>query len=178
MLLYIRIIENKMTGSIFSQLPNNLIMNIIKMAEDERKNDEAIQNTKNNFQNVVKQIKEIDRDIKTFFMICIVKPTSNHYITIIDNECRSMSIREKFEKLNIIHEDESREGEIYDCNYYEYIFLCNVFNYIEDSNEEYYYNEEDPYEEDPETYRERSAEWDYNNPDEDAYDWGDEPSWA
>jgi hypothetical protein len=35
--LYIIIIENKMTGSIFSNLPNDIIMNIIKMAEDERK---------------------------------------------------------------------------------------------------------------------------------------------
>ena len=40
MLLYISIIENKMTGSIFSQLPNILIMNIIKMAEDERKKED------------------------------------------------------------------------------------------------------------------------------------------
>lgn len=37
-MLYISNIENKMTGSIFSNLPNNLIMNIIKMAEDEKKN--------------------------------------------------------------------------------------------------------------------------------------------
>ncbi len=68
-----------MTNSIFSNLPNNLIMNIIKMAEDERKNEQ----------------------------------------------------RYEWE------EEESIES-----------------------------------------YRERSSEWEYNNPPEDAYDWGDEPQWA
>ena len=72
-----------MTNSIFSNLPNNLIMNIIKMAEDERKNDE-----------------------------------------------------------------------------------------------EYEQRWEEEEEESIESYRERSSEWEYNNPPEDAYDWGDEPQWA
>jgi hypothetical protein len=35
-----------MTKSIFSNLPNNLIMNIIKMAEDERKKEKQFKNKK------------------------------------------------------------------------------------------------------------------------------------
>ena len=146
-------------------------MNIIKMAEDERKEEEAIQYTKKKFKNVVKQIKEINRDIKTFYLHCILKPTRcNQYLSITSNECQSMSVSEK---LSVIVEDQSSEGEIYEYTFYDFIFLCNVFNYIENSNEEYYYMEESI-----ESYREMMREWEWNNPPEDAYDWGDEPQWA
>jgi U3 small nucleolar ribonucleoprotein component len=56
-----------MTGTIFSNLPNNLIMNIIKMAEDQRKKEEQIQNTKKKFNRVIYQIDSIFGD--PFFFI-------------------------------------------------------------------------------------------------------------
>lgn len=162
-----------MTASIFANLPNDIIMNIIKMAEDERKNDEAIQKTKNKFKNVVKQINEINRGIKTFYLDCILKPTrSNCYASLMDSEKMSLMLHNHYEPST---------GCIYDCNYYEWIYNINVFDYIENSNERYQYEEEMHQEQlmdDPEYRREMMAEWEYNNPPEDAYDWGDEPQWA
>lgn len=57
-MLYISRIENKMTGSIFSNLPNNLIMNIIKMAEDERKIEEAREQHEELFWEVDNELSE------------------------------------------------------------------------------------------------------------------------
>lgn len=171
-----------MTGTIFSNLPNNLIMNIIKMAEDERKKDEAIQKTKNNFKNVAKQINEINREIQTFYFRCILKPTlSNCYASLTTPEKMSLMLHNHYEPST---------GCIYDCNYYEWIYKINVFDYIENSNEEIeaikereqYEKEryEDELMDDPEYRREMMAEQDYYEVDECDYDWGDydEPSWA
>lgn len=118
-----------MTNSIFSNLPNNLIMNIIKMAEDERKNDEAIQNTKNKFNRVVYQIDNIFRDPYMDMFFCI---------------------REFNDDFRILKNGKYAYEERYEWEREESI----------------------------ESYRERSSEWEYNNPPEDAYDWGDEPQWA
>ena len=110
-----------MTNSIFSNLPNNLIMNIIKMAEDERKNDEAIQNTKKKFDRVIYQIDSIfDEEWIADFFFCIRE--FNDDFIILENG--KYAFEQRWEK--------ERE------------------------------------------------EMEYNNPDEDAYDWGDEdePQWA
>jgi len=53
-------------ASIFSNLPNNLIMNIIKMAEDERKKEEQIELNKYLFSRCIYELKSfseyIDRE--------------------------------------------------------------------------------------------------------------------
>ena len=45
-----------MTGSIFSQLPNNLIMNIIKMETDRKKEEELKQEAKYKFEDCMTEI--------------------------------------------------------------------------------------------------------------------------
>ena len=133
-MLYINIIENKMTGSIFSQLPNNLIMNIIKMAEDERKKDEEAREQHE------EMFWEVDSEL------------SHHFIKNVA-------------QYNL-------QGEIVKDT--EYLSPKQVLSFLRGRDYD------DPYDEDPETYRERSAEYDYNNPNENDYDWGEEfePSWA
>ena len=178
-----------MTGSIFSQLPNNLIMNIIKIAEDERKKEEQIQNTKNNLKSVHEQFDLIFKKIDRFYL---------PHCDEIFGEYESYQQMSNDERYGMITEDESREGEMYEYTFYEYIFMCNVFDAIEDTNEWYEWEIEEEEmrrqeEEDMEgfieswgeyhygsveAYRERMAEYEYNNPPEDAYDWGEEPSWA
>ena len=136
-----------MTKSIFSNLPNNLIMDIIKMAEDQRKKDEEEirQKHRAKFIDVIHQFNKVEEDMREYY----------------DESDR----------------DAYKSGD-------DGFILGDLFWTIEQMNNIYYMNEnktddfDDHYDEDPETYRERSAEWDYNNPDEDAYDWGDEPSWA
>ena len=56
----------------------------------------------------------------------------------------------------------------------------NIIKMAEDErkNDEEYEQRWEEEEESIESYRERSSEWEYNNPPEDAYDWGDEPQWA
>jgi hypothetical protein len=73
-----------MTGTIFSNLPNNLIMNIIKMAEDERKNDEAIQNTKKKFNRVIYQIDSIFDDEWSDSMFYCIREYNDDFI-ILEN---------------------------------------------------------------------------------------------
>jgi hypothetical protein len=51
-----------MVKSIFSNLPNNLIMNIIKMAEDERKKEEKEDHQKK-FIDVMNQFNKVEEDL-------------------------------------------------------------------------------------------------------------------
>jgi hypothetical protein len=157
-----------MTGTIFSNLPNNLIMNIIKMAEDERKKEEKESHQKK-FIDVMNQFNEMFLKIKRFYL------SHDYDEMFLESE---MSIDEK---LDIIISDHSRDMEMYDCSFFEYIFLCNVFTEIEDINEQYEWEEERHEAElmdDPE-YR-YETRYDNNEGNEWDYDWGDlhEPSWA
>lgn len=123
-----------MTGSIFAQLPNNLIMNIIKIAEDERKKEEQIQNTKNNLKSVHEQFDKIFKNINSFYLSHCDK---------IFGEYESYQQMSNDERYGMITEDESSDGEMYEYTFYEYIFLCNVFDEIEDTNEWYDYEIEE-----------------------------------
>lgn len=51
-----------MTNSIFSNLPNNLIIDIIKMAEDQRKKEEN-EAHKKKFKNVIQQFNEVEKSM-------------------------------------------------------------------------------------------------------------------
>lgn len=124
-----------MTASIFANLPNDIIMNIIKMAEDERKKDE--------------EAREQHEDL--FFYV--------------DSELSEYFIKRQAQYENI---------GVGCCNIVkvkdaEYYSPKQVLSFLRDR----YYEEESI-----ETFRERSSEEDFNNPPEDAYDWGDEPQWA
>ena len=124
-----------MTGSIFSQLPNNLIMNIIKMAEDERKKDEEAR----------EKHQEIMDDLD-YELSCHFIKKGAQYENIGVGCCNIVKV----------------EDAVYYSPKHVLAFLRGR-DYDED--------------EDPETYRERSAEWDYNNPNENDYNWF-EPTWA
>jgi hypothetical protein len=139
-----------MVQNIFANLPNNLIMNIIKMAEDERKkDDEKIrQKHRGKFINVIHQFNKVEEDMREYY---------------------TQDDRDKYESENYIGTDERKPAGNF--------VLGDLFWTIECMNDLYTRDDydEDDYEEDIESYRERMAE---NDPDEDAYDWGDEPQWA
>jgi len=121
-----------MTGSIFSQLPNNLIMNIIKMETDRKKEEKEAHQKK--FKNVHEQFDLIFKKIDRFYL---------PHCDDIFGQYEAYQQMSNDERYDIITEDESREGEMYEYTFYEYIFMCNVFDAIEDTNEWYDYEIEE-----------------------------------
>lgn len=139
-----------MGKSIFSNLPNNLIMNIIKMAEDERKKEEK-ENHQKKFIDVMNQFNKVEEDLL------------EHY---------SREERDQYETEYYIGTNQRRDpagGYI----------LADLFQTIDEINAlmEVKYYEDYAFSDDPEyryetRYNNEGNEWDY--------DWGDddEPSWA
>jgi uncharacterized protein with PIN domain len=126
-------------------------MNIIKMAEDERKKDEEKirQKHRAKFINVIHQFDNVEEEMREYYR------------------------QEQRDNWRLFGDGENHQNG--------YV-LGDLFWTIKQMNKLYTRNDydEDDYEEDIESYRERMAEENWNNPDEDAYDWGDEdePRWA
>lgn len=148
-----------MTKSIFSNLPNNLIMDIIKMAEDENKKEQEKlkQKHRGKFINVIHQFLKVEEELCEYYD---------------DGE------RDQYESEINIDTGERKPGGTF--------ILGDLFWTIKQINqefinaeEEYYRNEEFDYD-DIQYYQEVQAEEDYNNPPENAYYWADElePNWA
>jgi len=154
-MLYISIIENKME-SIFQNLPNNLIMNIIKM-ETDRANEEirlGLIESKNKFKDCIMQL-------------CEVEETIDEYTEHCDRDFYLSDARANYE---------SGLGNLY----YGFM-LSDLFSEIEDSNErnkkdkekaEYLMSLHEP--SDEEKYEQRCQN---ENPSEDDYNYY-EPDWA
>lgn len=165
LLIYISKSRKQMTGTIFSNLPNNLIMNIIKMAEDQRKKEEKEDHQKK-FIDVMNQFNKVEEDMLSIY---------------------SREERDSYESENYIGTDQRKpEG----C-----FILGDLFWQITRMNhllEVKYYDDDAPREWDYDWHlgviepswaydiNALQQEMEYNHPPEDAYDWGDddEPSWA
>lgn len=146
-----------MTGSIFSQLPNNLIMNIIKIAEDERKKEEKEAHQKK-FKNVLDHMKDIEK--------CMLEDYSREE-------------RDMYEAENYIGTNQRKPEGCYVLG--DLFWVIDKFNYELKQEREYYEDmilqQQEDLMNDPEYRYEHRYD---NEPCEEDYDWGEEfePSWA
>ena len=123
----ISIIENKMVASLFSQLPNNLIMNIIKIAEDERKKEEKEIMEKNlkkhryNFSIVISDLHEIEKKILLDYS---QEERDNDAMMMDEQLYHSYHINKKHKRVKHKRAKHKRDKLYFDKLYFEPDWVC------------------------------------------------------
>jgi len=155
--LYINQIENKME-SIFSNLPNNLIMNIIKMETDrvEKETTEELNKNKLKFVDCIKDLNFIEEDLKDYYSRDERDEYYSHinYAPAVGEEWMACSLADIFTTISEVNFENKRQKE-----------------------KEEYYKMMIQEEVDRERYFERRYENNFDEPQECDYDFY-EPDWV